>query len=214
MADIQGNGQLAVVEGTVTGGATGSVYALNATTGAVIWHDQRTPAARVRVGHDCRTRDRIPGRHRADRPWALHPRRPERRRRSPTSTTGRATTQNPDLSGKTFGFQNAALVTGDPLGAIGITVAGYFGIGGGDVQGIVQHFEVAGLQRGARGRVRWVAPVPSRLGADAGSSAAASTSGTVRTARRRASTATSLSRPTAASSPSGKTSAGARAAWC
>ena len=45
-----------------------------------------------------------------------------------------------------------------PTASIGITVAGYFGIGGNDVQGIVQHFEVAGSssaqrrQRPAAGR--------------------------------------------------------------
>ncbi len=45
----------------------------------------------------------------------------------------------------TYGFQNAALVTGDADGEIGITVAGYFGVHGGNyVQGIVQHFEVSG----------------------------------------------------------------------
>ena len=47
-------------------------------------------------------------------------------------------------AGAVVGFQNAPLVTADANGSIGITVAGYFAIGGGDVQGIVQHFEVAG----------------------------------------------------------------------
>ena len=52
-------------------------------------------------------------------------------------------------SGKVFGFQNAPLVTDDPDGAIGITVAGYFGLSGSsDVQGIVQHFEVDGSAGG------------------------------------------------------------------
>ena len=37
LADVQGNGQLAVVEGTVRG-SDGSVWALNAATGAPIWH--------------------------------------------------------------------------------------------------------------------------------------------------------------------------------
>ena len=37
LADVQGNGQLAVVEGTVSGATSGTVYALNATTGAQIW---------------------------------------------------------------------------------------------------------------------------------------------------------------------------------
>src|SRR6185437_6391405 len=37
LADVQGNGQLAVVEGTVKGQSSGSVWALNATNGSVIW---------------------------------------------------------------------------------------------------------------------------------------------------------------------------------
>ena len=53
-------------------------------------------------------------------------------------------------TGATYGFQNAPLVTADPNGSIGITVAGYFQPNGANyVQGIVQHFEVAGLRRSA-----------------------------------------------------------------
>ena len=54
------------------------------------------------------------------------------------------------LSGLVYGFQNAALVTDDPNGTIGITLAGYFALSGTspDVQGQVQHFEVAGSQGG------------------------------------------------------------------
>ena len=66
----------------------------------------------------------------------------------------------------TYGFQNAPLVTADANGSIGITVAGYFPIGGNEVQGIVQHFEVSGSIVGdgrCRGRL---APVPPRRGAD------------------------------------------------
>ena len=37
LADVQGNGQLAVVEGTATGTTSGSVWALNAATGSTIW---------------------------------------------------------------------------------------------------------------------------------------------------------------------------------
>jgi hypothetical protein len=47
--------------------------------------------------------------------------------------------------GKVFGFQNTPLITDDPDGSIGITVAGYFAIAGSpnhDVQGMVQHFTV------------------------------------------------------------------------
>ena len=49
----------------------------------------------------------------------------------------------------TYGFQNAALVTADANGSIGITVAGYFAVQSGNyVQGIVQHFEVTGSSAG------------------------------------------------------------------
>ena len=50
-------------------------------------------------------------------------------------------------AGQVYGFQNAPLVTDDPDGAIGITVAGYFAVPDSpdhDVQGMVQHFTVNG----------------------------------------------------------------------
>ena len=57
---------------------------------------------------------------------------------------------NLDGTKGTFGFQNAALVTGDPDGSIGITVSGYFATKDSSfaVQGMVQHFEVAGSNGG------------------------------------------------------------------
>ena len=70
-------------------------------------------------------------------------------------------------SGGVYGFQNAALVTADADGSIGITVAGYFVPNGANyVQGIVQHFEVAGSISANADQARRVAAVPPRRGAD------------------------------------------------
>ena len=139
LADVQGNGQLAVVEGTVTGPSSGTVWALNAATGALIWSRTLPGAVLGSVTSADLTgsgaQDLIVptnnGFYILDGP------------------TGIPVADIDDGSGHggvagTYGFQNAPLVTADPNGSIGITVAGYFGIGGSDVQGIVQHFEVAG----------------------------------------------------------------------
>jgi hypothetical protein len=143
LADLSGNGQLEVVEGTNEGGGAGSVWALNAATGATIWHQ---PVAGEVLGSvttaDLGTgyQDVIVGT--TDGIEILD------------GQTGDEVAHVDDGSGdggvpagEVFGFQNAPLVTDDPDGAIGITVAGYFGIPDspdGDVQGMVQHFTVAG----------------------------------------------------------------------
>jgi hypothetical protein len=139
LADVQGNGQLAVVEGT----SAGTVYALNAANGDVIW----TRSVPGQVLGSVTTAD-LAGNGAQD---VIVP-----------STQGLfildgATglpvadvddgSNNAGVSG-TYGFQNAPLVTADANGSIGITVAGYFPIGGGEVQGIVQHFEVFGSSSG------------------------------------------------------------------
>jgi hypothetical protein len=132
LADVQGNGQLAVVEGT----GNDSVYALNAATGAIIW---RTTVGAQVLG-SVTTADLtgsgaqdviVPTTHGLyilDGPTGLQ---------VADVDTGAGSSQD-------IGFQNAPLVTADANGSIGITVAGYFGIGGNEAQGIVQHFEVSG----------------------------------------------------------------------
>jgi len=141
LADIQNNGQLAVVEGTVHG-SDGSVWALNAASGAPIWHTDVghavygsvTTADLTGSGYQDVIVPTVGG------VWVLD------------GQTGAVVAHFDDgsgsagvPSGKVFGFQNAPLVTDDPDGTIGITVAGYFGLSGSsDVQGIVQHFEVNG----------------------------------------------------------------------
>jgi hypothetical protein len=140
LADVQGNGQLAVVEGTVTGGTSGSVWALNAATGAAIWKASVHGAV---IG-SVTTADLTGGGYQdvivpTDQGIVIL-----------DGQTGDEVAHFDDGSGDfgvagTYGFQNAPLVTADG-GSIGITVAGYFALSGGNgaLQGIVQHFEVQG----------------------------------------------------------------------
>ncbi len=142
LADVQGNGQLAVIEGTVTPGGGGTVWALNAATGAKIWstsvgypvYGSVTTADLTGNGYQDVIVPTAIGLYVLD------------------GQTGQMVADVDDGSGHggvmpagaLIGFQNAPLVTADADGAIGITVAGYYGIGDGDAQGIVQHFEVTG----------------------------------------------------------------------
>ncbi|MGD0749175.1 MAG: PQQ-binding-like beta-propeller repeat protein [Acidimicrobiales bacterium] len=152
LADVQGNGQLAVVEGTVTGATSGTVYALNAATGAQIWSTNVSGAI---VG-SVTTAD-LTGNGSQDvivatdhGLYVLD---------GPTGQVVAAVddgdaTDNDNAgvpSGAIIGFQNAPLVTNDATGEIGITVAGYFAVGSKAVQGVVQHFEVAGSSGGRAG---------------------------------------------------------------
>ena len=130
LADLFGNGGLEVVEGTNNGSGGGSVYAVNGTNGAVIW---RTAAMGEVIGGVV-TADLF-GQGYQD---VVVP------------TTAGAEV----LDGKTgavvatvergLGLQSSPLITADPNGTIGITVAGY----NGSNQGMVEHFEVAGSNGG------------------------------------------------------------------
>jgi hypothetical protein len=121
LADVLGNGQLQVVEGT-DNGTTGSVYALNGANGATLW---RTPMNRV-IGSVV-TADLGSGYQDV---------------LAPTTngvvvldgkTGATITTLQPNT-----GFQNSPLITDDPNGTIGITMAGYQASGS-----IVTHYEIA-----------------------------------------------------------------------
>ena len=138
LADVQGNGQLAVIEGTSGGG----VYALDASTGALIWHTQVagqvlgsvTTADLTGSGAQDVIVPTTQGLFILDGPSGLQ-----------VANVDDGSGNGGIAPGAIYGFQNAPLVTADADGAIGITVAGYFGVPGGNyVQGIVQHFEVAG----------------------------------------------------------------------
>jgi PQQ-like domain len=143
LANVQGNGQLAVVEGTARGPGSGSVWALNATTGAPIWHvsvpgevlGSVTTADLTGSGAQDVIVPTDHGLYILDGPTGLQVAHVD-----DGSGNGGVTP-----SGGVWGFQNAALVTPDPNGSIGITLAGYFQPNGANyVQGIVQHFEVSG----------------------------------------------------------------------
>ncbi len=111
LSDVLGNGSLQVVEGTDQGaGNSGSVWALNATTGQVIWKTSdigrvigSVVTADLGQGYDDVIAPTING------AWILDGR-----------TGNPVATLSPNL-----GLQNSPLVTEDPNGTIGITLAGY-----------------------------------------------------------------------------------------
>ena len=146
LANVQGNGQLAVVEGTVDGDGTGTVSAMNAANGALIWqadvphavYGSVTTADLTNSGYQDVI---VPT---SDGVYIL-----DGQTGAPVANFDDGSGNAGVLKGEFYGFQNSALVTADPNGMIGITLSGYFAVGGADVQGEVQHFEVTG-SRGAR----------------------------------------------------------------
>ncbi len=129
LADVLGNGTLAVLEGTDGGPGGGSVYALDATNGTVIWS---RPVGAVHGG--AVTADlggAGPGRGHQDVIVAS-----TRGAEVLDGTTGRVVS----VLERGVGLQNSPLVTDDPNGTIGITVAGY----NGHNQGEIEHFELVG----------------------------------------------------------------------
>lgn len=130
LSDVLGSGTLQVVEGTDQGsGGSGSVWVLDGTTGRTIW--KQTDIGRVigsvvtadlsGSGHNDVIVPTINGTDVFD---------------------GRTGTQIATLS-PSLGLQNAPLVTADPNGTIGITLAGYVGVAGvtGGV-GRIDHYEI------------------------------------------------------------------------
>jgi hypothetical protein len=122
LADVLGNGQLQVVEGT-DNGSTGSVYALNGANGAVLW---QTPMNRV-IGSVV-TADLGSGYQDVLAPTI----------NGVVVLDGKTGSVLTTLQADT-GFQNSPLITDDPNGTVGITLAGYQGGGS-----IVYHYEIAG----------------------------------------------------------------------
>ena len=137
LADVTGGGSLEVVEGTDTG-TTGSVWLLDGATGATIW-DQ--PAVGRVIGSVV-VADLSGG---SSQDVLV-----------PTTagvevldgaTGAELTVLSPDL-----GFQNSPLVTDDPDGDVGVTVAGYDG----SDQGVIRHYEILGSDgAGAVGPASW-----------------------------------------------------------
>jgi hypothetical protein len=130
LADVTGTGALQVVEGTDTGSG-GSVWVFDGRTGATIW--EQPVVGRV-IGSVVVAN--LSGGSSQD---LLVP-----------TTAGvevldgvsgaEVTVLSPDL-----GFQNAPLVTDDPNGTVGITVAGYDGTNHGEIR----HYEIPGSDGGA-----------------------------------------------------------------
>jgi len=125
LADILGNGQLQVLEGTRVGSG-GSIWALNGITGAAIWH--ANTAGQV-IGSVV-TADLTGGGYQdAIVPTTAGVEIFDGKSGALITTLG----QSAGLA-----FQDSPLVTDDPNGSIGLTIAGY------NVQneGVVQHYEV------------------------------------------------------------------------
>jgi hypothetical protein len=145
LADIQGNGQLAVVEGTVKSGGAGSVWALNAANGQVLWNTNVLGA----VYGSVTTADFGQGYQDVIVPTTAGVQILDGR--SGQEVAHFDDGSNLDGTSGTYGFQNAALVTQDPNGFIGLTLAGYHAVKNGDgtaVQGTIQHFELSGSNGG------------------------------------------------------------------
>jgi outer membrane protein assembly factor BamB len=122
LADVLGNGQLQVVEGT-DNGRTGSVYALNGANGSVAWS---TSVGRV-IGSVV-TADLGSGYQDVLAPTV----------NGVVVLDGKTGNVITTLQSDT-GFQNSPLITKDPNGTIGITLAGYQGSGS-----FIYHYEIAG----------------------------------------------------------------------
>lgn len=131
LADVAGTGQLDVVEGADTGRLTGSVYALEGSSGAQIWE---VPAVSRIIGSVV-TADLSGAGYQDVLVPTIH---------GVEVLDGRNGSEVALLS-RHVGFQNSPLVTDDPNGTVGVTVAGY----NGDNVGVVQHYEIPGSD-GAR----------------------------------------------------------------
>lgn len=125
LVDVQGNGSYAVIQGTNRSPESGSVYALEGATGATLW---RTPISGGVYGSI--TSIDLGGGYQS--------------LLVPTATgvfildgrSGRVVSKLVDY----VGVLNTALVTVDPGGAIGVTVAGYNGVN----RSIAMHFVLKG----------------------------------------------------------------------
>jgi len=144
LADVEGNGSLQVVEGTATPSGGGDVWALDAATGQPIWH---TPVPGAVIGSVTAADLTGSGYDDVLVPTAAGPGQPSEGVEvldgrtgavvGDVTTTGSAA--NSGL-GTGDGFQNSPLVTDDPNGTVGITLAGY----NSSEQGVLVHYEIAG----------------------------------------------------------------------
>lgn len=126
LADVKGNGSLAVVAGTRSASDGGTVYALNGTNGAKLW-SRALPGG---VYGGIATAD-LRGSGTQDVVVATP---------KGVSVLNGATGAIIGQFAQGAGFQNTVLITRDPDGRAGITVAGYNGLR----EGIVAHYRVGG----------------------------------------------------------------------
>ena len=129
VADVLGNGQLQVVEGTNIGGdftQGGTVYVLDGDTGQVLWSEP-VPAA---IAGSITTADLFNEGYQDLLVPTLN---------GVEILDGRSGALIATL-GSLQGYQNSPLVTADADGTMGITLAGYNGLN----QGVIDHYEVAG----------------------------------------------------------------------
>jgi hypothetical protein len=122
LADVEGNGQLQVIEGT----RSNTVYALNGATGAALW--STTVAGQV-FGSVVTADLTGAGYQDVIVPTTAGVQIIDGRSGHIVQTIG------PNV-----GYQSSPLVTDDPNGTIGITIAGY----GASNEGVIEHYEVAG----------------------------------------------------------------------
>ena len=125
LADVLGNGQLDVVEGTDSSSG-GSVWVLDGATGTPIWH----AAVVGQVIGSVVTADLTGQGYQDILVPTVH---------GVEVLDGRSGAKVAVL-GQYYGFQNSPLVTDDPNGTIGITIAGY----NGNNQGVIVHYEIPG----------------------------------------------------------------------
>jgi len=126
LADILGNGQLDVLEGTRVGSG-GSIWALNGVTGATIWH---VATAGQVIGSTVSADLTGRGYQDAIVPTTAGVQIFDGKSGALIATLG----QSAGLA-----FQNSPLVTDDPNGSMGLTIAGY----NSSNQGVIQHYEVS-----------------------------------------------------------------------
>ncbi len=126
LADILGNGQLEVLEGTRVGSG-GSIWALNGVTGATIWH---ADAGGQVIGSPVSADLTGGGYQDAIVPTTVGVQIFDGKSGALVTTLG----QSAGLA-----FQNSPLVTDDPNGSLGLTIAGY----NSSNQGVIEHYEVS-----------------------------------------------------------------------
>jgi len=134
LADVGGTGAMDVVEGTRSSSTSGTVWVLTGKNGSPLWH---VPTEAGTIIGSVTTAD-LTGLGYQD---LLVP-----TTQGVDIVDGRSHEVVSVLNGPAtkivLGFQNSPLVTDDPNGSIGITIAGYGGPDGGS--GYIEHYEIPG----------------------------------------------------------------------